>query len=237
MFIWTDESIAWYVRAAEFHSFFHEIAEILRRFIGEGESVCEVGSGPGYLSLALAPHVKDITAVDIEKKVLDILEANKKRLRIPNITCVRADWNDLKADGGWDTIIASNFGDMPGDMEHFMRLCKKQVVYIHRKCGEFPERADNTRALRAYLEEGGYRYEFLRRNIRFGQHFKSLWEAERFFAHYRQLPETGKEAFLAERLVKSDEEEYPLYYPGDAATEVYVIQKPGALNSPGEINR
>ena len=73
--------------------------------------VLDIGAGPGTLALPLAPHVREVTAVEPGAGMVAILSDHAEKEGIGNITCVQKLWEDvdiardLKAP--YDIVIAS----------------------------------------------------------------------------------------------------------------------------------
>ncbi len=57
-------------------------------------TVLDAGSGPGTLSLPLAPKVQSVTAIDYSKGMLDLLTAQAEKQGSNNITTVLGAWED-----------------------------------------------------------------------------------------------------------------------------------------------
>jgi ubiquinone/menaquinone biosynthesis C-methylase UbiE len=77
-----------------------ELEEKVVRFVAPSgaERVLDSGSGPGALAFALAPHVREVVAVDL---VPELLEQGRKRAeRHPNVTFVEGDATKLPFDYG-----------------------------------------------------------------------------------------------------------------------------------------
>ncbi|MFP4561954.1 MAG: class I SAM-dependent methyltransferase [Spirochaetia bacterium] len=55
----------------------------------------DAGCGSGLISIPLAPHCKEITALDNSKGMLDQLCEHTEEKNIGNIEIVRAEWNDF----------------------------------------------------------------------------------------------------------------------------------------------
>ncbi len=62
-------------------------------------TVLDVGSGPGTLSIPLAPMVRHITALDYSPRMLEILQQSAKDAGLHNITAIRCSWED-----DWDRL-------------------------------------------------------------------------------------------------------------------------------------
>ena len=72
-----------------------ELAEKVARFVAPAgdERALDSGSGAGALAFALAPHVREVVAVDL---VPELLEQGRKRAeRFPNVTFVEGDATKL----------------------------------------------------------------------------------------------------------------------------------------------
>ena len=73
--------------------------------------VLDIGAGPGTLALPLAPHVREVTAVEPGAGMVAILNEHAEKEGITNIACVQKLWEDvdiardLKAP--YDVVIAS----------------------------------------------------------------------------------------------------------------------------------
>ena len=68
-----------------------------------GQTVCDLGCGNGFYSLALAEHVGPkgkILAVDIQREMLQMLKERAKARGIPNIKTIRGKVNDPRLPAG-----------------------------------------------------------------------------------------------------------------------------------------
>ncbi len=68
----------------------------LRRCTGRRTTVLDVGAGPGRFTLALAPHVAGIVAVDPSVAMLDLLVAEADRRGLTNVSVVEGRWGDVE---------------------------------------------------------------------------------------------------------------------------------------------
>ena len=66
----------------------------LRRATGRRSTVLDVGAGPGRFTLALAPHVAQVTAVDPSRGMLDICRRQARKLGLDNVACVHGRWEE-----------------------------------------------------------------------------------------------------------------------------------------------
>jgi SAM-dependent methyltransferase len=68
---------------------------LLRRLTGSRTTVLDVGSGPGRFSLAIAPRVAEVVAVDPSPAMLAILRRRADRRRIGNVVALEGRWEDV----------------------------------------------------------------------------------------------------------------------------------------------
>jgi SAM-dependent methyltransferase len=66
----------------------------LRQATGRRSTVLDVGAGTGRFSLALAPHVAAVTAVDPAERMLDVCRRQVATLGLRNVNIVHSKWED-----------------------------------------------------------------------------------------------------------------------------------------------
>jgi SAM-dependent methyltransferase len=69
---------------------------ISRMEFNKDSTVLDIGSGPGTLSVPLAKKVKHVTAIDMSKNMIKLVEKNMKKEDVTNITTVNKSWEDIK---------------------------------------------------------------------------------------------------------------------------------------------
>lgn len=77
-----------------------------RRLIGRTARVLDLGCGIGRMLAALAPHVAQVTGVDVSTVMVRI--ARERTLGLPNVTVLATSGRDLAAfaDGSFDLVLA-----------------------------------------------------------------------------------------------------------------------------------
>ena len=64
MFRWTDDMIRYMADAGRQTDFHRRLTAELLPYLSSQDRVCDAGCGLGFLSLALAPHVRHVTAAE-----------------------------------------------------------------------------------------------------------------------------------------------------------------------------
>ncbi len=106
-------------------------------------SVLDIGSGPGTLALPIAKRVKQVTAVDFSRGMLDTLINIADKENIHNVTPVQCAWEDNWKDKGLkphDIAIASRSMGVK-DLGQALKKINdhaKKYVYISDKIGTTP---------------------------------------------------------------------------------------------------
>ena len=91
----------------------------LRRFAGSRSTVLDVGAGPGRFSLALAPDVAGVVAVDPSPAMLAILRLRAERRRVTNVVTVEGRWEDVEVAPA-DVVFASYVLPIVDDAPRFL---------------------------------------------------------------------------------------------------------------------
>jgi ubiquinone/menaquinone biosynthesis C-methylase UbiE len=73
------------------------------------DRVVDLGAGTGLVSLAVAPHVHEVAAVDISARMLERLEAAAAADGIRNLRVLEADLRVLPLEDEWATLVVSNY--------------------------------------------------------------------------------------------------------------------------------
>ena len=72
----------------------------LRRASGRRSTVVDVGAGTGRFSLALAPRVHEVVAVDASKAMLGVLRRTARQRAIDNVRVIESRWEDVPLAAG-----------------------------------------------------------------------------------------------------------------------------------------
>jgi ubiquinone/menaquinone biosynthesis C-methylase UbiE len=73
------------------------------------DRVVDLGAGTGLVSLAVAPLVQEVVAVDISPRMLERLEASAAADGVRNLRVAEADLRVLPLQDEWATLVVSNY--------------------------------------------------------------------------------------------------------------------------------
>lgn len=225
MFKWTQESIAYMDDACRRTDFHQRLAAELRPYLKQTDRICDAGCGLGYLSLALAPYVGAVTAVERDSQALAVLEREVKARGIANVTAVRDDVLAYRPDTRFDAMVFCFFGSIEEILAAAARCCRGTVLAVvrndarHRFSGKSrgSGRHSYDTACRI-LTEKGINFTTRTASFAFDQPFRSLEAARRFFELYG-----GSEDWRA-RLVETGDPEFPWQLPSRRDFGLIVFQ-------------
>lgn len=112
MFEWTQERIAYMDDACRRTDFHQRLAAELSPYLRRTNRICDAGCGLGYLSLALAPYVGAVMAVERDGQALAVLKREIETRHIANVTAVRGDVLAYRPDEPFDAMVFCFFGSM-----------------------------------------------------------------------------------------------------------------------------
>ena len=73
------------------------------------DCVVDLGAGTGLVSLAVAPRVHEVAAVDISARMLERLDASAAADGVRNLRTLEADLRVLPLEDEWATLVVSNY--------------------------------------------------------------------------------------------------------------------------------
>jgi SAM-dependent methyltransferase len=222
MFRWTQDTIRFRADAAEYGGFDAQIAAHILPYIEEGTSVCDAGCGLGYLSLALAPHCRRVTAVDASGPALEVLRTNAQRAGVSNVDIVEGDLFGLHPGERFDDMAFCFFGSVCDALRAAKAHCDKKAFLIKKNWAthrftleEKPLGGRTFLRTCAALDTLSIPYQAETFPLEMGQPFRSLGDAELFFHAYagEEIPTEEAEARIAERLTETGRADFPYYLP------------------------
>ena len=140
MFFWDEDGVRWYQAAAAYSDFHARLAQMIAMGLTPDDMLCDLGCGVGCLSLALAPYVREVTAVDIDARALAALRAQAVAHNAPPIRIIQAAFPDLPPDSLWDAVVCCFFGRLTdeGMLDRLLPLCLAATRTAGRCSGSMP---------------------------------------------------------------------------------------------------
>lgn len=105
---WNRQTVRWFENAAEYTGYPKKLAQLLKKYIPEGETLCDLGCGAGLVDFALADHCSAITCVDISPDAVEHVRRKTAARGLENVSALCMDASELT--GSWDTVMAIFFG-------------------------------------------------------------------------------------------------------------------------------
>jgi len=216
---WTVSRVGFMEQALPYTDYYRAIARRMAPYLPREGHVCDAGCGLGELGICLLPYCGRVTCVDRSKRAIESL-----RRRAPaGITALCGDVAALLPAEPYDAMVFCLFGDMEQTLALAKTQCSGKVLLIKREYdthrfspGELPLGDYTAQNARQTLQRRGIPWQEETFTADFGQPFRSLEEAERFFALYNR---SESRAFtrqeIAARLIDGPDETFPLYLPNE----------------------
>ena len=219
MFEWTPDMVRFMRDASEYGGYHEALARKIAAHLPPQAHVCDAGCGLGYLSLALAQLVGQVTAVDIAQQAIAVLQNRVAISGIGNIQAVRADIKDYLPQKKYDAMVLCFFGSVCETLRIAKAQCSGTVVMIkrdwtgHRFSTEHMEARHTIADAQTQLTDLGIPYLSERFVLRMDQPFRSFEDAEAFFRVYGRGALKFSCTELVSRLVAQEDCEFPYRYP------------------------
>lgn len=236
MYEWTADMVRFMRDASEQNKYHAALAAKIAAYLPKNAHVCDAGCGLGYLSLALAPYVRRVTAVDIAPHALSVLEDNIERRGIQNVRAVCRDIAACPPKEPYDAMIFCFFASVKEALRLASMQCRGPVIFVKRDWAGHrvsPQAADTRHtATHAETQLAAYRIPF--RTERFtlcmDQPLRSLEDAAAFFhAYAKGVPEPALEE-LSSRLIKREHDEFPYRYPLENRLGMLILNAENGLS-------
>ena len=76
MELWGSDMIRFMEDASVYGTYYEQLVQKMLPFLSRDAHICDAGSGLGYLSLALCPHVRQVTATEKHPDAAAVLSEN-----------------------------------------------------------------------------------------------------------------------------------------------------------------
>ena len=114
------------------------------------ERLLEVATGPGYVAMAFAPHVREVVGVDLTDAPLAIAEKTRQERNLENVRFQKGDANQLPFDDNtFDLVVCRlavhHFADPKWVIDEMARVCRPggKVAVEDLVSSEVAERAEH----------------------------------------------------------------------------------------------
>lgn len=235
---WNEQTCRWFEAAAEYTDYNRKLAEILKKYIPKGESLCDLGCGAGLIDMELSSHCSNITCVDISPDAVERVRRDAERRGIQNVNALCADAFAFSVPH--DTVTAFFF-EGRRFYEDFFHLAKKRlIVAIHeQRKGKFgPDgyqkiKRSDVDSTREYLERLGVSYEYEAVTLEYGQPLADLDDARAFVRTYaRPMDDALLTRYLEENLKEIESEKWHYFLPNLKEYGLFVVRRDEAVCEP-----
>ena len=222
MQLWYEDMVRFMRDASEYGTYNQELAKRLAPYLSKDMHICDAGCGLGYLSVALAPYAGHITSVEKNPDAVAVLKDNCRRLGISNITPCCGTIQEVVPEEKYDTMVFCFFGGIHEILETARKQCRGTVFIITRtytthrfSVGSHPTGSYGYWGSREVLTNLGVPFEETTFDLEFGQPFRNLADARRFFEIYSQDEDKSDitDEFLRSKVIETGREDFPLYMP------------------------
>jgi SAM-dependent methyltransferase len=244
LFIWNEKTLDWFKTASVYTGFHRKLASIVRPYVADCETLCDVGCGLGLLDLELAKDLRSILCVDKSEAVIGTLNELIRERDARNVVARAADVNTLTGERR-DAVIMSFFGSSLEDIVRFSAICdKRMILIVHEKASaarcvnavSLRPKPFGAAEVRGFLTDRNLRFQERRAALEFGQPFKSAADARDFVRIYTDsmLDATGKDGpaeqerlygDIESRLIETGRADYPVYLPKRKRIAVFAVEK------------
>lgn len=222
MQLWYDDMIRFMRDASEYGTYNADLAKIIAPWLSNEMHICDAGCGLGYLSLALSPYVKNVSSVEINPNALAVLKDNCRSLGINNITPLCGSIQEIYPETKYDAMVFCFFGGIDEILEITKEQCCGDIFIITRtytthrfSVGKHPTNGYGWAGARETLSINAIPFEEMTFELEFGQPFRSMADAKRFFEIYSKDEDKSfiTDEFLLNKVKSINHQIFSLYMP------------------------
>ena len=216
MFVWTEESAAYWQDSAAYTRSYDLLAAHGAARLAPGSTVFEGGCGLGHLSVGLAKQGYAVTAMDLSSLPLRYLRRNAAREGV-TLDIRQGDAFALAPEEVFDSAVFCFFGGVRETLSWAKDHCRDRLILFKKNWSTHRFTRDPG-AIRKFtypltlreLDRLGVPYEAEIFEADMGQPFRRLQDAVRFFRLYD--PEGAMiETEVRARLAETDDPVFPFY--------------------------
>lgn len=233
---WTESSIRWFVESARQTTYYEDIVNHCSFLFRPSMQVLDLGCGTGFLSMAMAPRVKSIQAIDSCPRAVQFLMDQTKQEKVTNISCELVDWKSWRPSRQADVVIVRH-PDLFHQLERLKTIATQYIVAIlpdPKKENRFllgnislPSinhwRPGVLQVTAQQLKDRSIPFHLIRTNSEYGQHFNQLTDFEEFLEFYYQVPRGSLSPEILKTLLLKKQNGY--YLPEKRQSGIIIIKK------------
>lgn len=228
---WSEDAIRFMEDASVYGNYHKELAQTLLPYLPVDGHICDAGCGLGHLALELSKVCSRVTAVDASANALRGLMQRK----LPNnLRVLHGDIFSMEEI--YDAMVFCYFGKT----EEILRLgkthCTDRIIVVRRDCSvhrfsgtPIPRKEHSINTLTQTLKEMKIPYQAQNIRLELGQPFRNAEDATIFFALYNKSEKPITAEDLKDKLVQTEREDFPLYYPNIRDMELIAFETKGIL--------
>lgn len=219
---WEKDMVVFMRHASEYSDYYQQLTEKMLPWLSRGVHICDAGSGLGYLSLALAPYVRQVTAVERHPDAAAVLEKNCLQRGIANVLS-RCNAVETSIPGErYDAMVFCFFGTIRDTLATAKQQCRGDVFVFTRNyrnhrfsAGTHASGLEGYPDFCSVLEQLGIPSHKETFTLEFGQPFRNLEEAHQFFRIYSkdENRDVLTDDFVRSRMIDTGREDFPFYMP------------------------
>lgn len=219
---WYEDMIRFMGDASEYGNYYEQLVQKMKPCLSADSHICDAGAGLGYLSLALSPYVRQVTAVEKHPDAAAVIAENCTGRNLGNVISRCGSIDEIIPAEKYDAMVFCFFGGARQTLKIAREQCRGDVFVFTRNytkhrfsAGSHTSGWEGYSEFRALLEELGIPSRQETFCLEFGQPFRSLSDAKRFFELYSMDSDKSllTDEFLRSKLTKTGREDFPLYLP------------------------
>lgn len=219
---WYEDMVRFMKDASEYGSYNQILLQKMQPYLTPELHICDAGSGLGYLSLAMAPHVGQVTAVERHPQASAVLEENCRIRGITNVSALCADIEASEPAQLYDAMVFCFFGQIRQTLRLARQQCRGRVFIFTRNyrnhrfsAGTHPTGWEGFSNLQEVLQELKIPAQRSIFEAEHGQPLRNLQDARRFFELYSKDQDKSvlTEEFILSKVIPTGQEDFPFYLP------------------------
>jgi len=227
-FNWNANTVKWYREANAYSGFFRNVAALIAPKLQGYSTFCDIGCGLGLVDLELSKSISQITCIDINTEAIGTLKKSIEEQKIHNIETRLMDCSELNEN--WDIIYMSFFGSH--ELEKYLPHCQKMIAVVGKKIKENTAmdqyksfQKNSYDKVEEDLNRKGIPYSLTEVSLEFGQPLVSVEDAKNYIkSNYAGISDADVNDFLAQKLIETNEKDYPFYLPKTKSIGIFEIK-------------